>query len=360
MDILGLVNVPDDAITSNSLHVIATTTSKTQYPKIVWPYRRNVSMQILLYDRPNPTRMQYMSLNPIKLVLGDKEQGIIGNALDLDSVEGQDLLNRQRKGALVEKINQHTIIHHEVSQKELCLPAIIHQINCSYELWQLMQQNSGMIGARSKRSLSVGERVVESATTVWEFIFNYVWGLITIWIYPALLQCFIVGLICHRVIAEMVLRVLEWRLRPEYAALKDISATAQQCDIRLQQFCYWPIQYLKLRRRKRNWESFTDSHPDYIRFYNSLWLVANDVIIGIALGSYIIDNAPWVAYQIDRIITGYTVEGLQRMISWLMDWPAGLKLNNELAAFLGDLFLWVIEYWSGKVYKPYKLRDETS
>jgi phosphatidylinositol glycan class Q protein len=31
-----------------------------------------------------------------------------------------------------------------------------------------------------------------------------------------------------------------------------------------------------------------------------------------------------------------------------MDWPAGLKLNNELAAFLGDLFLWVIEHWAGK------------
>jgi len=34
------------------------------------------------------------------------------------------------------------------------------------------------------------------------------------------------------------------------------------------------------------------------------------------------------------------------MISWLMYWPAGLKLNNELAQFLGDLFLWVIEYWA--------------
>jgi phosphatidylinositol N-acetylglucosaminyltransferase subunit Q len=29
-----------------------------------------------------------------------------------------------------------------------------------------------------------------------------------------------------------------------------------------------------------------------------------------------------------------------------MYWPAGLKLNTELARFLGDLFLWVIDYWS--------------
>ena len=35
------------------------------------------------------------------------------------------------------------------------------------------------------------------------------------------------------------------------------------------------------------------------------------------------------------------------MINWLMGWPAGLKLNNDLAKFLGDLFLWVINYWAG-------------
>jgi len=76
-------------------------------------------------------------------------------------------------------------------------------------------------------------------------------------------------------------------------------ATAQQFDIRLQQFCYWPLQYITVRRRKDDWGGATNSHPDYIRFYNSLWLVANDIIIGIALGSYIIENANVVAQSID-------------------------------------------------------------
>ena len=108
------------------------------------------------------------------------------------------------------------------------------------------------------------------------------------------------------------------------------------------------VQYVTLRQRKNDWDSVTTSHPDYIRFYNSLWLVANDVIIGIALGSYIIDNAGWLASQISSLLSLYTVEALHRSISWLMGWPAGLKLNTELAAFLGDLFLWVIDYWSSK------------
>lgn len=34
------------------------------------------------------------------------------------------------------------------------------------------------------------------------------------------------------------------------------------------------------------------------------------------------------------------------MITWLMNLPAGLKLNDELGGFLGDLFLWVIDYWA--------------
>lgn len=94
--------------------------------------------------------------------------------------------------------------------------------------------------------------------------------------------------------------------------------------------------------------SITTSHAEYIRFYNSLWLVANDVIIGIAVGSAVIDNNDWLAHHISNILGSYTVTSLQQTISWLMDWPAGLKLNNELAQFLGDLFLWVIDYWASK------------
>jgi len=118
----------------------------------------------------------------------------------------------------------------------------------------------------------------------------------------------------------MILRVLDWRISPDAAALKDVSATAQQVDIRLQQFCYWLFSIL-LCANGKELESITNSHPEYIRFYNSLWLVANDVIIGIALGSYIIENSVFVASQVDKIFNTWSIEGLRRMISWLMDGP---------------------------------------
>ena len=292
-----------------------------------------------------------MSLDPISLVLGDKFlfDDASGSSFDLEGMDSKG--SQAEKNVLVDKLRLHTVIKHPATRKELVLPTILNQINCSAETAQLLERNRGLLGPRPKRSLSVGERVVESATTLWDLAIDGLWHFLTVWIYPLLIRVFVIGLICHRMVAEVVLTVLGWRPSTDSLALRDVSATAQQIDIRLQQFCYWPIQYLTLRRRKNEWESITDRHPDYIRFYNSLWLVANDVIIGIALGSYIIDNADWVAWQINSALSVWTVAGLHKMILWLMDWPAGLKLNNELARFLGDLFLWVIDYWAGRSTK---------
>ncbi|KAI4119940.1 MAG: hypothetical protein LQ345_000199 [Seirophora villosa] len=298
--------------------------------------------------------MQYMSLAPIPLALSDKAFGTDSAFSDFANDE-EAQKERVRKAKLISKIGLHSVTKHSPTQKEMLLPTILNQINCSAEIAELVNKNTPLLSTRGRRSLSVGERVVESASTLWDSVFAFVWHFLTVWLCPIIVRSFIVGLVCHRVVAEVILRVLEWRLRPESMALKDISATAQQVDIRLQQFCYWPIQYLTLRKRRDEWDSITDRHPDYIRYYNSLWLVANDVIIGIAIGSYIIDNADWVAFQINTILSEWTVEGLRNMIDWLTDAPAGLKLNNELAVFLGALFIWVIDCWKACVssLRPY-------
>ena len=305
-----------------------------------------MALQIVAYDRPDPYRMQYLSLNPISLTLGDRS----GNSDMADEItNAEEAAEKKRKQRLVAKLRLHTVIHHTRTRKEIALPVILNQINCSYEMNQLLQKNVGLVGLRMKRTLSVSEKFVESATDLWDYTrFGLRHGF-NAYVYPVIARMFILGLVMHRMAGEVLLRILEWRLTPDYAALKDISATAQQVDMRLQQFCYWPIQYVTLRKRRTNWGSITNSHPEYIRFYNSLWLVANDIIIGIALGLYIIENADLVARQVDTIVSSWFVEGLQHMISWLTGYPAGLKLNTELAVFLGDLFLWVIEYWAGEL-----------
>ncbi|KAI5296647.1 phosphatidylinositol N-acetylglucosaminyltransferase subunit gpi1, partial [Ascosphaera acerosa] len=303
-----------------------------------------LAIQVVMFERPLPYRMQYMSLKPLTLALIDRTSPSSHGVQSV--IDDDETIARKATAELVEKLKYHTVIKHSASQHEQTLPAILNQINSAYEIESLVKRNAALIGMKPARNLSVSERVVQSVLSIWGGLLAILHCTFNVWLWPILRQGMIVLVLCHRVAAEIVLRILEWRAQPEAAALKDISATAQQIDIRLQQFCYWPVQHLTLRRRKDDWKSVTDSHPDYIRFYNSLWLVANDVIIGIALGSYIVDNADWVAQQINRLLSVYTVAGLQRTISWLMGWPAGLKLNNELAVFLGDLFLWVIERWA--------------
>ncbi|KAI9831191.1 MAG: phosphatidylinositol N-acetylglucosaminyltransferase subunit gpi1 [Phylliscum demangeonii] len=347
--VIGLTNSREKASPLESCQLSAFTTSASSFPRILRsPAARN-TVQVVVFDPPDPTRMQYMSLDPIPLALAGSMDREGHATVGFETLDQEEMKEWERKRKLVEKMKLHTVGPRPWLPTDCSIPDILNQINCSFELSSLLQSNAGLIGARPKRSLSVSERVVESASTLWECLVSACWRVVTVHIYPVLRKGLVFSLACHRLLAEVVLRVLEWRLRPEYAALKDISATAQQVDIRLQQICYWPFQYCTLRNRKDDWESVTRHHPEYIRFYNSLWLVANDVIIGIAIGSYIIDNADWAANQLSVALSLYTVEGLQRMIAWLMDWPAGLKLNNELAAFLGDLFLWVIDYWAGSV-----------
>lgn len=347
MHVLGVSNAPDSA-EINPSWVRATTTPTLRVPTVTCA--RATSIQIILYERPLPGRMQYISLNPIALALDDKHGESKSEPPDPSEEEGdkEERLRKEEKQKLVEKLKLHSVVERVPSAKERALAKVVNQINWAWELEQLLQKNVSRIGTRPKRSLSVSERVVESATTVRDMALVWLWEMATIYAWPVIKRAFVLVLMSHRIAAEMLLLVLEWRVRNRHAALKDISATAQQVEIRLQQFCYWPMQYVTLRQRKNDWESVTTSHPDYIRFYNSLWLVANDAIIGIALGSYIIDNAGWVASQISQLLSTYTVEALQSSISWLMGWPAGLKLNNELAAFLGDLFLWVIDYWASE------------
>lgn len=299
--------------------------------------------------------MQYISLYPIALALGEQKAGLEHTKIGgIESVEEkQERVSKEARQKLVEKLKQHTIVKRVSSARDKALAKIVNQVNWSWELEQTLQKNVGRLGPRPKRSLSVSERMVESATTVRNYVLQQLLDIFILYLFPTIRKIFVLFLMGHRMLAEALLFVLEFRIKPGSKALKDVSATAQQIEIRLQQFCYWPMQYVTLRNRKRNWASINTSHPDYIRFYNSLWLVANDVIIGLALGSYIIEHADWVSWQVNHLLQTYTVEALQRSILWLMGWPAGLKLNGELAAFLGDLFLWVIDYWSSESTFPF-------
>ncbi|KAI8822177.1 N-acetylglucosaminyl transferase component-domain-containing protein, partial [Fimicolochytrium jonesii] len=120
---------------------------------------------------------------------------------------------------------------------------------------------------------------------------------------------------------------------------------AQQIDLRLQQGMFWPQQYLLWRRNPDKLSPLAQAR--YIGFYNTLWLIANDAIVGVAVGALLLDNAPYLASLMERFIQTYTIDRTRDMIVWLMGSPAGLKLNADLNGILGTLFMELLVLWSG-------------
>lgn len=314
------------------------------------------SFQVLLFRPPTARRMQYFSARPIGLALEEK------STLELvDEEYEKGLLEEQH----IEQVHVAGTRSHSVRNRRDALDhaevanACLTQMNCSGELGHALQKNCErlfpqlaerqhqflMQQRRTRRSMS--QSMVRSAQKVNKGLFNFL-SMILSSIIPLFNQVCIWFLVLGRVLAEGALRVVEWRPLPLFC-LKDVSALAQQFDLRLQQYCFWPLQYIRVRKRlaSDSWPlNLPAGNVEYIRFYNSIWLVANDIILGIAICGLIQDNDSTILKHLNVAIDKYLIEQPRASILWLMGWPGGLKLNTELAHFLGELFLWVIEFWS--------------
>ncbi|RMZ87963.1 hypothetical protein DV736_g4816, partial [Chaetothyriales sp. CBS 134916] len=367
MHVLGTFNYSLGQSTFEATRIAVFTSPTWKQPQVLCTRGLIKSAQIITFDPPDTQKMQYISLTPISLSLG-VSNGAQSRFTQMpnqpDEIEQEEDRERKRQARLVAKLKFHTVVRHPPTKLESALAMIVRQINCVHEAAELLQKNTPLVGPRRKRTMSVSERVVESAQSLYTFAAWSLWGLFMTYAYPLLIILFKLAVIAHRAAAEAMLQVLESHLPIQWIhlpdgpihgkgplALKDVSAACQQIHLRLEQLSYYPTQYSLLRKRNHDWASISINSSDYIRFYNSLWLVANDVILGIALGNFIKDNVPETSELLARILKEYTIDGLKRMIRWLMSYPGGLKLNTELAAFLGDLFLWVIEYWAATIIR---------
>ncbi|KAG8763661.1 phosphatidylinositol N-acetylglucosaminyltransferase subunit gpi1, partial [Ceratobasidium sp. 423] len=126
-------------------------------------------------------------------------------------------------------------------------------------------------------------------------------------------------------------------------SFKDISATLQQVDVRLEQTLNAGEQYRATK--PGNVQDIARSTARYINFFNCVWLIANDIIIGTALGGFICDNKDALAHLSSQFIQHYFINLLRESLHWLDNWPIGLKLNTELSGFLCASFSTSIDYW---------------
>ncbi|KAJ2743873.1 pig-Q [Coemansia sp. BCRC 34301] len=131
---------------------------------------------------------------------------------------------------------------------------------------------------------------------------------------------------------------------------KEVSAVGQQLDLIVRRLVYligqWRASYhtpKPTHGRRHN--------AQYAGFWNSVWVIALDIVLGCALGIFLITFAQAVSDWIVASLEQYTVTSLEATILWLRGWPAGLKLNNGLDGFLAELFLWLIHFWTA-MFQP--------
>lgn len=220
LHVLGNVNEPAaSAQTFDPSHIYAYTQKSSRYPRIHCPPSSGIAIQVILFERPHPHRMQYLSLRPISLALEDRAEDMEG--------EADETGERLRREELVQKLRLHSVKRPQPTEKERSLQMIVDQVNCSHEMRVLLKENiSLLVGRRNRRALSVSERVVEGATGLWRGFLDALMR--AVWVmWPLVTNCFVVLIVVWRLVAETILKVLEWRLRPELAALKDISATGE-------------------------------------------------------------------------------------------------------------------------------------
>ncbi|KAF9977837.1 phosphatidylinositol N-acetylglucosaminyltransferase subunit gpi1 [Actinomortierella ambigua] len=303
----------------------------------------NISSEIIFYRQPDPRSLQFLTLD--KLVLDISNINASGALFDANT--GPAVRSKSVPGHSGLSLSTHP---RTVTDD---MNVTLHQINTSFELEQAAHAKAKKYLRRRTRSRSMSEAVRESAVDLGMRVRSKV--AITAWALKPVVQPFItrplmVLLALGRLLIEIALYILNWRLPPwllNGIAVKDLSTTGQQIDLRLQQACFWPWQYIMVR--KRAWTNTSVTRAQYISFYNSMWLVANDIIIGVALGSFLISNNKYMAQVLERYVKDYTIDSISAILEWLTnktEYPAGLKLNPDLNPFLGQLFKWLIELWA--------------
>lgn len=342
---------------------------------------------IITYKTPNPQRMQFYSTDPISL-------GILGWSVPMRVISQefeQDLVHAQhKKQCLMDKLVQHGGVEFEgddsvqVVDREVVVETLEKtEVDGDCQLGVLSYSeetaSTGLNGSLhtlldSECRLERVLRQINSAYRLQKLVHNnkeshvissIICSLVNPFIplFTSLVVYFVMGI---RLFCEACLILIEFRIFGKN--LKQNSATAIQLDLRLQQLCYLPVQWMRIRGHDSHTQS--PSHiaierrisesgqgtaakrhvpPEYIRMYNTVWLVLNDLILGFAMSAYLLDNQNYIAANGPRWANYMLVTFPESTIVWLMDTPAGLKLNTELAKFFGQFLLWVIHFWSRTV-----------
>ncbi|KAG1804223.1 N-acetylglucosaminyl transferase component-domain-containing protein [Suillus subaureus] len=135
---------------------------------------------------------------------------------------------------------------------------------------------------------------------------------------------------------------LFWRVASfVFVYSREFSIVVQQIESRVR----------KLRRLLRGVQPVPNGDvrlksSQYIEFYNTLWIILNDLIIGIALRQFLRQDRQAFLHLFKLAFEDKAVHKIRQILLWLDSWPAGLKLNTELSRFYSHSFMGLIALWN--------------
>lgn len=91
-----------------------------------------------------------------------------------------------------------------------------------------------------------------------------------------------------------------------------------------------------------------------IQSINLAFFLAVDALIGSVVALCIANYLPNLPTSFSTLRSSWSIGSYKNLMNWLMGWPAGFKLNNNLNKFLGEMFLWMLSVWEVLVYSSYK------
>ncbi|KAI6126245.1 N-acetylglucosaminyl transferase component-domain-containing protein [Pisolithus croceorrhizus] len=123
--------------------------------------------------------------------------------------------------------------------------------------------------------------------------------------------------------------------------LKEFSFTARQIGNRI-----GVLQLLSSRKFVHQSGDIKSACQEYIEYHNTLWVILNDIIIGIAFRFFLNQNQAILNQLVTDGLEGVLAHRMEGVLLWLDSWPAGLKLNTELSRFYSQGFIGLITQWA--------------
>lgn len=321
LQIIGRVN--ETLEEKNGLQLLYNTGDK--YPIV--KSNNNKRYSVILFQPPNFRNLEYFSINPILLQSTGNVEVNPNDEIYQRKLEEFDPITRENKllsiadDEVLDKINQSSRYKNTI------------------QAW-IKRSMSTNVNPTFLQRIKGNEKVEAISRVIFKVLISIVSTIqmLTIW----------------------MIRILNYEFKN--IKLIDCSHVFRQLDLRLQQINFFPIQFLcyydknvlygdsevlhKLQIPVFN-SNLNINNSNYINLYNSIWLIFNDVLLGISTWKIIISNFDSIIIFINEtIIKKLLFNDFYDLILWVsVNHPAGFKLNTELGQFMGDLFLWTLKFW---------------